>query len=260
MDKNETIKKRLSIHALNVDYGSKQVVKDISLSIAASEMLGIIGESGCGKSTLLKAATGFVPIAQGSVLLDGQEYINSDGFLYEEWEVRKNIILVFQEYNLIPHFKCIDNIISGLVHVKKYNKKNAQDIAKEISSKLGIQHILDKYPYETSGGEKQRVALARAVVMKPKILLLDEITSAIDPVTINKVGKLVSEIKDETAEYSDMSIVLVTHNMKFARDYCDRIAFLHQGTVKEVDTPAQIFDYPKTKELKFFIDESRYLL
>jgi polar amino acid transport system ATP-binding protein len=257
MDKNETIN-RLSIKNLFVNYGNSCIINNISLDVQPSEILAVIGESGCGKSTLLQSIAGFVPVSMGSIFLNNQEYIKDGLFSYEEWEVRKNVILVFQEYNLIPHFKCIDNIISGLIYVKKYNKSKSIELANEIADRLGIRNILNKYPYETSGGEKQRVALARAVIMQPQVLLLDEITSAIDPITINKVGKLIGEIK--TSNEIQMSMILVTHNMKFARDYCDRIAFIHQGIFKEIGSPECIFDLPQTRELQLFINESKYLL
>jgi polar amino acid transport system ATP-binding protein len=259
MDKEKPIN-RLSIRNLSVGYvDDKLVLDNLCLDIGRGEIVGIIGESGCGKSTLLNSIVGFAPIKDGFISLNGTIIMTDGKFTFEEWEIRRNISIVFQDFKLIPHMKCISNMCLGLIYSKGVKKNFAYEKAIEVAKKLDIEDVLEKYPSEISGGQKQRVSLARAILMEPDVLLLDEVTSAIDPLAINNLINLLRDLKNNE-HTKDISILLVTHNLKFANDYCSKLAFISGGKIVESSSPDLILTNPISSQLKKFIDASKYLI
>jgi ABC-type polar amino acid transport system ATPase subunit len=250
---------RLSLENFDFSYKERKILNNLSLIINKGEVISILGRSGSGKSTLLKCMSTLLHVKNGNAFLDEQQYISTGELLFEPWEIRQKIILVFQEYNLFPNLSVLDNISIALKQVKHCDKLQAEAIALDMIEKLALIGIKDRYPNEISGGESQRVALARALVMKPKVLLLDEITSAIDPSTILNVITMLNEIK-ASVETIETSIVLVTHNIRFATDYSDRIAFMSEGVILE-QHPAKLFLTDATESVtKRYIRDARYFI
>lgn len=230
---------RLSVAGLVKSYNGMPILSGVDLEIRKGETVAVIGRSGAGKSTLLKCLTLLDIPDGGSLILDGQAYFNSMGVRYDPWEVRRNIGLVFQDFKLFPNMTARQNIVFALRKTKEIALVDANDRAEEVASELGILDALDKYPAELSGGEAQRCALARAMVLEPKVLLLDEITSALDPATIVDVTTALRRLRKADSS-GEMVVILVTHLMHFAETFADRIAFLGNGVILE-DLPAAEF-------------------
>ncbi len=248
---------KISINNFNFSYDTRLILNDLNLSVNRGEVLSIIGTSGSGKSTLLKCIAALLSLKYGDAYLNGQQYIKNGNLLFQPWEIRQNIIIVFQDYNLFPNYTVLGNIKLALEKVKKHKPDEANEIAISICEKLKIADYLKRYPNELSGGQAQRVALARSMVLKPQVLLLDEVTSAVDPSTILNIIKVIDEIKNSPdTQYT--SIILVTHNIRFAIDYSDNMAFLHDGVILEEWPSKDFISNAQNQSTKRFIRDSKY--
>jgi len=235
----------LRIRNLNKSFGDLHVLKDIDMKVLESDVVCLIGSSGSGKSTLLRCLNFLEKRDSGQILIEGEEV---DPETQNINKVREKVGMVFQHFHLFPHMTVIDNIIEAPVHVKKVPKKQALAEAKELLRKVGLVDKADVYPSKLSGGQKQRVAIARAMAMKPDVLLFDEPTSALDP---ELVGEVLSTMK-ELAE-DGMTMVVVTHEMSFAREVGDWIVFMQEGRVIESGPPEEFFTNPKEDRTKDFL-------
>lgn len=237
--------KLLEIHDLVKDYGNGPVLKDISLDVHKGEVVVLIGPSGCGKSTFLRCMNGLESIQSGEIRLDGNVITDKK----TKWsEVRQKIGMVFQSYELFPHMTVLDNILLGPMKVQKKGKKEAQEEAERLLERVGLLDKKDAFPRQLSGGQKQRVAIVRALIMKPEILLFDEVTAALDPEMVREVLDVMLELAREGS-----TMVIVTHEMQFARAVADRIVFLDGGEIVEMDTPENLFTQPKTDRAGRFL-------
>lgn len=237
--------KLLEIHDLVKDYGNGPVLKDISLDVHKGEVVVLIGPSGCGKSTFLRCMNGLESIQSGEIRLDGNVITDKK----TKWsEVRQKIGMVFQSYELFPHMTVLDNILLGPMKVQKKGKKEAQEEAERLLERVGLLDKKDAFPRQLSGGQKQRVAIVRALIMKPEILLFDEVTAALDPEMVREVLDVMLELAREGS-----TMVIVTHEMQFARAVADRIVFLDGGEIVEMDTPENFFTQPKTDRAGRFL-------
>ncbi len=240
---------RLLVKDLTCSNGDMQVLDHLDLSVTSGETLAIIGRSGGGKTTLLRCLSLLQQPSAGVAFLDGVQYMQDGQALMPLWQIRQEIVMVFQDYNLFPNMTAMRNITFALERVKGLSQTEARQRAGEIADKLGITEVLGRYPGSLSGGQAQRLALARAMVLEPQVLLLDEITSGLDPETIINVVEAVTALRkaDTTGK---LAIVLVTHLMHFACDFADRIAFIHNGKIQE-ELPAKTFfqncQLPETK-------------
>ena len=238
--------KLLEIHHLHKDYGNGAVLKDVSLDIHKGEVLVLIGPSGCGKSTFLRCMNGLEQIQSGEIRLD-KEVITDPKTKWSE--VRQKIGMVFQSYELFPHMTVMNNILLGPLKVQKKEKKEAEKDAEQLLDRVGLLDKKDAYPRQLSGGQKQRVAIVRALIMKPEILLFDEVTAALDPEMVREVLDVMLELAKEGS-----TMVIVTHEMQFARAVADRIVFLDGGEIVEMSAPEQFFTQPETERAKRFLD------
>lgn len=241
-------------------YGDVEVLKGLNLNIRPGEKVALIGPSGSGKTTIIrmlmtleKPTSGFIKVegdylwhkeVHGGLVAAGEKHLH---------EMRKNIGMVFQHFNLFPHMTILRNVTEAPVHVLGLSKEEAHRRAVDMLEKVGLGDKLDAYPSQLSGGQKQRVAIARAVVMQPKVMLFDEVTSALDPELVGEVLEVIKDLAKET----DMAMILVTHEMDFARDIADRVVFLHDGQIEEEGHPKEILENPKSERLKSFL--SRFL-
>ena len=233
------------VRNLRKSFGTELVLNDVSIAFPAQSATVIIGASGSGKSTLMRCMNLLEELGDGQILLDGED-ISAYGVDVDA--VRSRIGSVFQAFNLFPHLSVLDNITLAPRLVQKLKKEEAEKRARQLLERFGLADKADEYPNLCSGGQQQRVAIIRAVANNPKILLLDEVTSALDPVLIAEVLTLISELKSE-----GMTMVIATHEMGFAKKIADKVIFLHEGRVHESGTPAQIFEAPQTPELKEFL-------
>ena len=236
----------ISAKNLKKHYGQLEVLKDISVDVTEGEVLCIIGPSGSGKSTLLRCLNRLEEIQSGTITILGEELVNNKNID----KLRENIGMVFQSFNLFPHLTVLENMILAPLELKKMNKKEATEKALSLLDKVGLKDKKDVYPDTLSGGQKQRVAIARALEMNPKILLFDEPTSALDPEMVGEVLKVMKDLAQE-----GMTMVVVTHEMNFARDVSDRVIFMDQGYIVEEGSPEEIFTAPKSDRCKEFLDK-----
>ncbi|MBL1376079.1 amino acid ABC transporter ATP-binding protein [Zobellella iuensis] len=236
----------VNIEQVHKYYGELHVLKGIDLRVKAGEVVSIIGRSGSGKSTLLRCINGLENYQQGGIVVDGKE-VTSD-----EVQVRRlarSVGMVFQSFNLFPHLTVGENVMLAPRLVLKQAREEARELALEVLGKVGLADKFDQYPDRLSGGQQQRVAIARALAMSPKVLLCDEITSALDPELVGEVLKVLEELAAE-----GITLILVTHEMNFARDVGDRVVFMHQGKVWESGPAEELFARPRTAELQSFIN------
>ena len=230
-------------------FGPVEVLKDFNLQLLEGEKVVIIGPSGSGKSTVLRCINRLETIQSGTICFESQE-INAQSNLCA---LRTHIGMVFQRFNLFPHKTALENIMEAPLIVKKMSLADAEKIAGELLERVGLADKRDSYPRELSGGQQQRVAIARALAMSPKIMLFDEPTSALDP---ELVGEVLCVMKDLARE--GMTMVVVTHEMAFAREVADRVIFMDQGIITEEGTPAAIFEAPAQERTQLFLKRIRH--
>lgn len=235
----------LNVTALHKYYGDNHVLKGIDLKVEEGEVVAIIGRSGSGKSTFLRTLNGLESINDGVIEVDG-EYI--DAARADLRSLRQKVGMVFQQFNLFPHLTVGENVMLAPQVVKKTPRAEAEQIARQMLERVGLSEKFDAYPERLSGGQQQRVAIARALAMSPKVLLCDEITSALDPELVNEVLAVVKQLASE-----GMTLIMVTHEMRFAREVGDKLVFMHQGKVHEIGDPKALFAAPQTEELRNFI-------
>lgn len=230
-------------------FGPIQVLKDFNLKLREGEKVVIIGPSGSGKSTVLRCINRLEPIQSGNILFEDQEITDRTDLSV----LRTKIGMVFQRFNLFPHKTVLENIIEAPVIVKGSTKKAARELALGLLDRVGLVDKCDSYPKELSGGQQQRVAIARALAMNPKMMLFDEPTSALDPELVGEVLLVMKLLAKE-----GMTMVVVTHEMGFAREVADRVIFMDQGTIVEEGTPKGIFENPVQERTKLFLKRIRY--
>ena len=247
--------KLLEINHVEKSFDNLTVLKDISLSVEDGEIVSIIGPSGSGKSTLLRCATMLETMDSGEILYLGKKAVWSDesGKLnYADKkdlkEIQSQYGLVFQNFNLFPHFSVIKNITDAPIRVQKRNKEEVYKEARELLKKMGLEDKEDAYPCQLSGGQCQRVAIARALALKPKILFFDEPTSALDPELTGEVLKVIKGLADQK-----MTMIIVTHEMAFARDVANQVVFMDNGFIVEQGTPDQVFGHTQEERTRQFL-------
>jgi len=245
----------IKIENISKSFGSLKVLKDLSLEIKAGEVVVVIGPSGSGKSTLLRCMNYLEKIDSGKIYIDGEllGFKEVNGKLVKApakdiYKIRENIGMVFQRFNLFPHMTVLENIIEAPVLVKKISKQEATERALKLLRKVGLEEKANSYPSQLSGGQQQRVAIARALAMEPKIMLFDEPTSALDPELVGEVLAVMKELAKE-----GMTMVVVTHEMGFAREVADRVLFMDDGRIVEEGPPSQIFTNPQHPRTRGFL-------
>jgi len=241
-------------------FGETEVLTGLDLAIQPGEKVALIGPSGSGKTTIIRMLMTLEKPTSGVIKIDGEPLWHKKvgGKLVPADEkhlrrLRTDIGMVFQHFNLFPHMTILRNVTEAPIHVLGLSKEEATERAVDMLNKVGLGDKLDAYPEQLSGGQKQRVAIARAVVMRPKVMLFDEVTSALDPELVGEVLQVIKDLAEET----DMAMILVTHEMDFARDVADRVVFLHNGQIEEQGNPSEILENPKSERLQAFL--SRFL-
>ncbi len=234
------------VEGLRKRFGTNEVLKGIDLQVAPGEVIAIIGKSGSGKSTLLRCINGMETFDEGRLEVDGQALKHGDAAAMRA--LRQHVGMIFQSFNLFPHLKVGANVMLAPTLVKKRSKDEAAVQAKKLLKRVGLEEKFDASPEQLSGGQQQRVAIARALAMEPAVLLCDEITSALDPELVGEVLRVVESLAVE-----GMTLLMVTHEMSFARKVSDRVVFMHAGRIHEIGPPQQIFGEPTTAELKQFL-------
>jgi polar amino acid transport system ATP-binding protein len=235
----------LRIDGLRKRFGALEVLKGIDLDVLAGEVVSIIGRSGSGKSTLLRTLNGLETFDDGSITIDGETVFHGKTDLRA---LRLKVGMVFQQFNLFPHLTAGQNVMLAPKVVKGVAPKEAEEIARAMLAKVGLAEKFDSYPDKLSGGQQQRVAIARALAMNPQVLLCDEITSALDPELVAEVLRVVEQLASD-----GMTLILVTHEMRFAREVGDTLVFMHQGRIHEKGAPRELFANPQTPELSQFV-------
>jgi len=244
------------IQASNIkkQFGNVEVLKDISLEVNKGEVLAIIGPSGSGKSTLLRCLTQLERIDSGEISVCGQKMVHTENnrAVYASntdlVKMRLETGLVFQNFNLFPHFSALRNVTEALIHVLKLPKSDAESKARELLKRMSLEDKLNSYPCELSGGQQQRVSIARALALSPQVLFFDEPTSALDPELTNEILKVIRELANEK-----MTMVVVTHEMNFAKEVADRIIFMEEGVIAAEGTPEDILGSPENQRLRSFL-------
>ena len=237
----------IKIENLHKSFGDLEVLKGINNYIHQKEVVCVIGPSGSGKSTFLRCINLLEEVTSGKIFIDGVEITDHK---IDVPKVRSQVGMVFQHFNLFPHKTVLENITLGPIKVLKKSKEEAENIAKELLRKVGLSDKAEVYPNSLSGGQKQRVAICRALAMNPKVMLFDEPTSALDP---ELVGEVLSVMKDLAKE--GMTMIVVTHEMGFAREVADRVIFIDEGVIMEEGPPGDVFKNPKSERLKAFLGE-----
>ncbi|AFK61638.1 amino acid ABC transporter ATP-binding protein [Advenella kashmirensis WT001] len=233
---------------VNKWYGQFHVLRDINLAVATGERIVICGPSGSGKSTLIRCINALESHQEGKIIVDGTELTDN---LKKIEQVRKNVGMVFQHFNLFPHLTVLENLTLGPIWVLKQSQQQARDSAMQYLERVRIPDQAGKFPGQLSGGQQQRVAIARSLCMNPKVLLFDEPTSALDP----EMVKEVLDVMVNLAEESGVTMLCVTHEMGFARKVADRVVFMDQGSIVEQNTPDAFFDHPQNERTRHFLDQ-----
>ncbi len=237
----------ITCEAVDKFFGDFQALKDVSITIGRQEVVVVIGPSGSGKSTLIRCINRLEEHDAGTIIVDGVEMTND---LRHIQEIRREVGMVFQQFNLFPHMTVLENITLGPRQVRHWSKAKADELAGKLLERVRIPEQAHKYPGQLSGGQQQRVAIARSLAMQPKVMLFDEPTSALDPEMIKEV----LEVMEELAA-SDMTVVVVTHEMGFARAVADRVIFMADGQIVEVGTPEHFFTSPQEERTKLFLSQ-----
>jgi polar amino acid transport system ATP-binding protein len=236
----------IEVEQVTKRFGDVVAVRDASLEVDRGEVVVVIGPSGSGKSTLLRCINGLEPVTHGRVVIDGKDITNPQVNINR---VRAEIGMVFQQFNLFPHLTALENVCLAQQVVRRRNRQEAEENARDLLAKVGIPEKADSHPAELSGGQQQRVAIARALAMNPKIMLFDEPTSALDPEMIKEVLDVMLALARE-----GMTMVVVTHEMGFARAAADRMIFMDEGAIVEVATTDDFFTQPKEQRTQRFLD------
>ncbi|MGY3755719.1 amino acid ABC transporter ATP-binding protein [Helcococcus kunzii] len=237
----------IKIENLGKSFNNKQILKDINFEIEKGEVISIIGPSGSGKSTFLRCINMLEIPDEGSIYFKDEKITKNEKQLNM---IRQKLGMVFQQFNLFPHMTVKENITLAPALTGKYDKHSAEEKAKELLKILGLEDKIDVYPNKLSGGQKQRIAIARALAMEPEIMLFDEVTSALDPEMVKEVLDVMKDLA-----VSGMTMVLVTHEMNFAKQISDRVVFMSDGRITEVGTPKEIFENPKEARTKEFLSK-----
>ena len=235
----------ISIQNLSKTFGTNEVLKDISFEVKQGEVVTIIGSSGSGKSTLLRCVNLLEKPTSEKISYNGQNILEHDKSIYE---YRTHVGMVFQQFNLFNNLNVLENCIVGPMKVLKKSKEEAEKIAKEFLEKVGMSAYINAKPRQLSGGQKQRVAIARALSMQPDVLLFDEPTSALDPEMVNEVLETMKSLA-----HTGLTMIVVTHEMGFAKEVSDRVIFMDKGVIAEEGTPEQIFEHPQVDRTKEFL-------
>ena len=235
----------ISIQNLSKTFGTNEVLKDISFEVKQGEVVTIIGSSGSGKSTLLRCVNLLEKPTSGKISYNGQNILEHDKSIYE---YRTHVGMVFQQFNLFNNLNVLENCMVGPMKVLKQSKEEAEKIAKEFLEKVGMAAYINAKPRQLSGGQKQRVAIARALSMQPDVLLFDEPTSALDPEMVNEVLETMKSLA-----HTGLTMIVVTHEMGFAKEVSDRVVFMDKGVIAEEGTPEQIFENPQVDRTKEFL-------
>jgi polar amino acid transport system ATP-binding protein len=236
----------VDVRRLRKRYGDNEVLKGVDLDVKRGEVIAIIGKSGSGKSTLLRCINGLEEFQDGTLHVDGQPLKHGDAKSMRE--LRQHVGMIFQNFNLFPHLSVGRNVMLAPMLVKKAQPEANDATARRLLARVGLAEKFDAWPDQLSGGQQQRVAIARALAMQPSVMLCDEITSALDPELVGEVLKVVESLAEE-----GMTLLMVTHEMNFARKVSDRVVFMHAGRIHEIGPPEQIFGAPQTPELKQFL-------
>jgi polar amino acid transport system ATP-binding protein len=246
---------------IHKSFGNVKVLKGIDLDIKPAEKVAVIGPSGSGKTTIIRMLMTLEQPTSGNIIVDGKNlwHMEKGNKLVPAnekhlREVRGDIGMVFQHFNLFPHMTILENCMTAPIHVQKENKTAAKERSIEMLEKVGLGDKIDNYPNQLSGGQKQRVAMARALVMRPKIMLFDEVTSALDPELVGEVLEVIRDIAKE----GEMAMVLVTHEMEFARDVADRVLFLDGGVIAEQGPPTEVLENSTNERLQSFLHRFRH--
>ncbi|MGP6087892.1 ABC transporter ATP-binding protein [Antarctobacter jejuensis] len=251
----------LSVTDLHKSFGSLEVLKGVSLKAREGDVISLLGSSGSGKSTLLRCINLLETPSSGLITVHGEDIKMTNG-LYGEARtsdarqverIRARLAMVFQSFNLWSHMTVLENVIAGPIHVLKQPRAEAIEHAKEMLQRVGMYERRDYYPAHISGGQQQRAAIARALAMKPEVMLFDEPTSALDPELVGEVLKVIRSLADE-----GRTMIVVTHEMGFARDVSSEVIFLHQGLIEEQGAPEQMFERPESARLKEFLSNTRH--
>lgn len=235
----------IALEDVRKSFGDNEVLKGVTLRIEPGEVIAIIGKSGSGKSTLLRCINGLETIDSGAIMVADAKLADSEMHLRA---LRLKVGMIFQQFNLFPHLTAGRNVMLSPMVTKRVPERDAEALARVMMDRVGLGHKFDAWPEELSGGQQQRVAIARALAMQPIALLCDEITSALDPELVNEVLGVVGELAAD-----GMTLIMVTHEMRFARQVCDRVVFMHQGRVHEIGAPEALFSHPQTPELQQFL-------
>ena len=237
------------VRDVHKSFGPVEVLKGVSLEVAKGGVACIIGPSGSGKSTLLRCINGLVPIDQGSIRV-GEFDVHTLKTDAEKIALRKEVSIVFQQYNLFPHKTALENVMMAPIHVLKEGKDEVRLRAAALLKRVGLSAKADAYPGELSGGQQQRVAIARSLAMRPEVMLFDEVTGALDPETVKEVLNTIKALAQD-----GMTCILVTHEMRFAREIADQVYFTDGGIIVESGPPAQLFDHPTKERTRAFLSE-----
>jgi glutamine transport system ATP-binding protein len=235
----------IQMENLHKSFGALEVLKGIDLRVEQGEVVCIVGPSGSGKSTMLRCINKLEELTSGKIIVDGFDLSDAKTNINE---VRSEATMVFQQFNLFPHMTVLDNVTLGPIKVRKLGRKRAEELAQELLAKVGLSEKADAYPRQLSGGQQQRVAIARALALNPKVLLFDEPTSALDPELVGEVLEVMRKLAKE-----GMTMVVVTHEMGFAKEVADRCIFIDEGIIMEEAIPDDFFDRPKNPRLKDFL-------
>lgn len=251
-----TVKPVLSIRGLTKSYGARTILDGIDVDIAPGEKVALIGPSGSGKTTVLRLAMGLERPNSGTINICGRYlwHTEVDGKLVDAGErhartVRRSVGMVFQQFNLFPHFTALQNVAEPAIQVLGCSRKEAETHAKELLAEVGLSTHFNHYPIQLSGGQQQRVAIARSVALKPKVMLFDEVTSALDPELVGEVLRVIRSL----AEHGDMSMLLVTHEMRFAEDVANRVLMFDKGKIVEAGSPHSVLKAPSNPRTQQFL-------
>lgn len=241
----------IEFQGFNKFFGEAQVLKGIDLSVQRGEVVVILGPSGCGKSTLLRCLNGLEVAHSGSLRFAGKELLDNT----TDWrQVRQDIGMVFQSYHLFPHMSVLDNILLGPLKVQKRDPREAREQAEKLLERVGLADKRDAFPRQLSGGQQQRIAIVRSLCMNPQVMLFDEVTAALDPEMVKEVLEVIQDLARD-----GMTLLIVTHEMAFARAVADRVVFMEAGRILEHNTPEAFFTNPQTARAQQFLEKFSFV-